>query len=210
MIRELNEFEEIKDGGIIYYELKPNKRTPYASPYFYCKSILDEYYIAHKISTFPKIKEARILSYHENWDYGDYIKHINDDTYWFCGTEKDGISQISGSRYLYQGKKMPKCGTEPKILGIRPVLVIKQDGFENFKFKPGDLLFCSKRFEDRYREDRIFQQIYFFSFLSNNLLCCDECIGSIKYDPFLDDLSETNKKIDEWYALFADYFSFEF
>ena len=209
MIRELSEFEENKEGGIIYYELKPNKRILYTSPYSYCHAILDECYIAHNISSFPKIKEARILSEDENWYYGDYIKHINDDTYWFFGTEKDEITQISGSRYLYQGKIMPKWGTEPKILGIRPVLVIKQDGFENFKFKPGDLLFCSKRFEDPYREDRIFQQVYFFSFLSNNLLCCDECIGSIKYDPFLDDFFETNKKIDEWYTLFADYFSFE-
>ena len=208
MIRELNEFEKNKDGEIIYYELKPNKQTPYASPYFYCNSILDEYYFAHKISNFPKIKETRILRDNENWDYGDYIKYMHDETDWFCGAESDGITWVR-NRYPYQGKKMPKWGIEPKRIGIRPVLVLKDDNFKKFKFKSGDLLFCSKRFYDPYREDRIFQDIYFFSFLSEKLLYCDECIGTIEYDPFLMNFSKINEKIDEWYTLFTDYFSFD-
>ena len=207
MIRELSEFEENKYGEIIYYELKPDKRILYTSPYSYCHAILDEYYIAHKISTFPKIKEARIMSYDETWDY-DNVKHLCEEDRWFC-TESDGFVQIGSSRYLYQGKKMPKGGTESKTMGIRPVLEINKEGFENFKFKSGDLLFCSKCFDDPYNEYRIFQQVYFFSFLSDKLLICDEYIGSVKNDLDLKDFSETNEKIDEWLKLFADYFLFE-
>lgn len=206
MIRKLSEFDNATDE-FIYYELKPDKKGPFLSPYFYDQNILDEFYIAHKISDFPKITEARLLKEEENWDYGLYVKFLYEQVWWLIGSEELGVSWCGNSRY--QGKKLPKREEEPKTLGIRPALVLENGKIDKFKFKSGDLLFCSKRFDDPYREDRIFQDIYFFSFLSDNLLYCDECIADVRFDPFLKDFSEINEKIDEWYIQFIDCFSFE-
>ena len=207
MIREINEWDNAKNE-IILYKLKPGKKSPLSNPYYYDKNILEEFYVAHRISTFPEIAQTRLLSSEEYHAFGLFVKNKlpHEILNWPLLSDVLGISYVCEK---HRGLSLPKIYTDPKFFGIRPALVLQEETIDNIKFEAGDLLFCGKLFDDPLDPEVQFQQMQFFSALSNNLLLCDEYIGKTKFDPFLSDCSEINKMIDEWYIRFVDYFGFQ-
>ncbi len=206
MIREINEWDNAKNA-IVLYKLKTGKKSPLSNPYYYDKNILEEFYVAHIISAFPKIAQTRLLSSDEFHAFGLFVKEKlpHEISNWPLFSDDLGVSYVSEK---YKGLLLPQTDTNPKFWGIRPVLVLEET-IDNVNFEAGDLLFCSKLFKDPLEPEAHFQQMQFFSALSNNLLLCDEYIGKTKFDPFLSDCSEINKMIDEWYIRFVDYFDFQ-
>lgn len=204
MIRQVKECDDAKNE-IILYKLKSGKKSPFCNPYYYDKNILDEFYVAHKISAFPRVLCTRLLGEFESYDYRDFIKNklIHEVPSWV----------LFGNAYITERQEnweVPEIEESPKFLAIRPVLVIENQSLDGIELAGGDLIFCSKLFNDTYEPEKVFQHIAYFSVLSDNILLFDKQIGKIQFAPILSNSSwsRIEEMINRWYMNFIDYFDY--